>query len=474
MARFEIKHNILFFPDKEKIELTAERVIIETEKVYFKHNKETGEKEFYKYNQDAKLRVRIRWNKNVLNFNVGYRVYLSKWNTETQRCTAGTTHGKTKVSAKEINSEIQTIEDVMDSIFTAFELKNKIPSVNEFRGEYHKQTNSSKAKTPDSEKTFFMLFDEFVSKESQANNWKYATLQKWATVKNHLKDYDAKLSFDKLTKDGLNDYIYYLRDKKDLRNSSILKQIGFLKWMLKWATGEGYNTNLAYSNFFPKLDTIEKKVIFLTWDELMHVYNFDWSTAQKKVITGDVEQLVDLTEENKRALEKVRDVFCFMSFTSLRYSDVENLRKSDISSNQITITTVKTSDSLRIDLNNYSKAILEKYKDQVFPDNKALPVISNQKMNDHLKEMGEICGLDTQITITYFKGAGRIDEVYPKYELLSTHAGRRTFICNALALGIAPQVVMKFTGHASYSSMKPYIDIADDEKRNAMDLFNVR
>ena len=52
------------------------------------------------------------------------------------------------------------------------------------------------------------------------------------------------------------------------------------------------------------------------------------------------------------------------------------------------------------------------------------------------------------------------------------HAGRRTFICNALALGIPAQVVMKWTGHSDYKAMKPYIDIADDIKANAMNKFN--
>jgi len=66
----------------------------------------------------------------------------------------------------------------------------------------------------------------------------------------------------------------------------------------------------------------------------------------------------------------------------------------------------------------------------------------------------------------------RIDEVTPKYALLGTHAGRRTFICNALALGIPPQVVMKWTGHSDYKAIKPYIDIADDIKANAMSKFN--
>ena len=45
-------------------------------------------------------------------------------------------------------------------------------------------------------------------------------------------------------------------------------------------------------------------------------------------------------------------------------------------------------------------------------------------------------------------------------------------ICNALALGIPPQVVMKWTGHSDYKAMKPYIDIADDIKANAMSKFN--
>ena len=42
-------------------------------------------------------------------------------------------------------------------------------------------------------------------------------------------------------------------------------------------------------------------------------------------------------------------------------------------------------------------------------------------------------------------------------------------ICVALSSGIAPQVVMKFTGHADYKFMKPYIDIAEKTKTDAME-----
>ena len=39
-------------------------------------------------------------------------------------------------------------------------------------------------------------------------------------------------------------------------------------------------------------------------------------------------------------------------------------------------------------------------------------------------------------------------------------------------LGISPQIVMKWTGHSDYAAMKPYIEIADNAKKDAMSLFD--
>ena len=205
--------------------------------------------------------------------------------------------------------------------------------------------------------------------------------------------------------------------------------------------------------FKPKLKSTPKKVIYLTWKELVQLRDY---------------QIPPI----KQYLERVRDVFLFLCFTGLRYSDVFNLRRSDVKENHIEITTVKTADSLIIELNNHSRAILDKYKDVAFENYKVLPVITNQKMNDYLKELAEMAGIDEPVRETYYKGNERIDVVSPKYALLGTHAGRRTFICNALSLDISPQVVMKWTGHSDYKAMKPYIDIADKVKANAMDKFN--
>ena len=116
--------------------------------------------------------------------------------------------------------------------------------------------------------------------------------------------------------------------------------------------------------------------------------------------------------------------------------------------------------------------ILEKYKDIPFPGNRALPSFTNQAMNRSIKDLCQLAGIDEPIRITTFKGNVRKDVIHPKWELVGTHTGRRTFIVNALSLGIPPDVVMKWTGHSDYKSMKPYIDIVDSIKAQSMAKFN--
>lgn len=431
MANIKIKYNILFFPDKET-----------------DGAKSTSGAPAYK--PDAKLRIRVRWVGNKVDFNVGYRVKLSQWDTKTQRCIAKTTNLQ-KQSASLINGRIQQYSDALEDIFKAYELRGVVPAPDEVRAKFNEAVGRVEkiVETPD--KTLFYYFDEFTREMGRLNDWTKATHTKFHAVRSHLETYNPRLMFSNLTESGLSGYVNYLRDVKQMRNSTIGKQMGFLKWFLRWATAKGYCQTLDYVAFKPKLKTTDKKIIFLDWSELMTVYGHDF---------------------DNKTLGRVRDVFCFCCFTSLRYSDVANLRRTDIFDDHIALTTVKTADAIRIELNKYSRAILDKYKGVEFPGNLALPIISNQRMNDYLKDVGKACGIDTPITMTYYKGNERIDEVFPKWQLLGTHAGRRTFICNALSLGISPQVVMKWTGHSDYKAMKPYIDIVDSAKVEAMKLFD--
>ena len=93
-------------------------------------------------------------------------------------------------------------------------------------------------------------------------------------------------------------------------------------------------------------------------------------------------------------------------------------------------------------------------------------------INENLKEMGKEAGLTTPQRIVYFMGNQRHEEVLPKYALLTTHCGRRTFIVNALRLGVPAEVIMKRTGHSDYKAMKPYIKIVDKLKASEMEKFD--
>ncbi len=401
------------------------------------------------------IRIRVIYSGNRIDFSTGYRIDISKWDEDKQRVKNSCTN-KLKQSASEINADLLAYYSNIQEIFTGFEVENIVPTPQQLKDAFSSR-NKQEILEPKEEQevpkmAFFKAFDEFIKGCGTQNSWRHATYEKFAAVKNHLKAFDENISFDTLDDTKLMCYVNYLRDTLGMRNTTTDKQIAYLKWFLRWSVKKGYN-NPAFDDFKPKLKSTQKKVIFLTEKEL--------------------NQLKDCTiPETKKYLERVRDVFLFSCFTGLRHSDVYNLKRSDVKDGHIEVTTIKTADSLIIELNNHSKAILDKYKNVHFENNKVLPVISNQKMNDYLKELAELAEINEPVRETYYKGNERIDTVLSKYSLLGTHAGRRTFICNALSLGIPPQVVMKWMGHNDYKAMKPYIDIVDDIKVSAMDKFN--
>jgi integrase len=407
--------------------------------------------------ENVPIRMRVIFASQRIEFTTGYRIDIAKWDADKQRVKNGCTN-KLKQSASEINADLLKQYTEMQNIFKEFEVQNVLPTPAQIKDSFNARIKDAlcgeqETTTERANICFWEAFSEFVKECGKLDNWTEATYEKFAAMKNHLNEFRDTLSFDTFTENGLNSYVDFLLNEKDMRNSTIGKQVSFLKWFLRWSFKKGYNQNTAYQSFKPKLKNTPKKVIFLTPEELNKLKAYQ-------------------IPKNKQYLERVRDVFLFCCFSGLRYSDVYNLKRSDIKQDHIEITTIKTADSLIIELNDHTKAILEKYEKIHFEDYKALPVISNQKMNDYLKELGELAGIGDPIRETYYKGNERIDTVTPKYALLGTHAGRRTFICNALALGISPQVVMKWTGHSDYKAMKPYIDIADSIRANAMTRFN--
>lgn len=411
---------------------------------------------------EARVRCRVKWegSRRIVALNVGCRVNVSRWDPEAQRCVLRSFHGSRRIPAATINAEIDRYGDAVESAFAHFDAQGITPTKDEFRT---KLTETLGLAAPE-DIGVFRAFDMFVAERGARNCWTHRTYQKLWGVKNHLLAWDPDLTWEGFKESGLYDFVAHLRSQTrvnkraesgvtSIKDTTVEKNISALRWFLIWADRRGLLPYKDYQDFKPKLQKMDDPIIFLDWDELMSLLNFE-------------------IPEDKAALRSVRDVFCFCAFTSLRYSDVHALRWADVHEDYIRVTTVKTSDDLVIELNDYSQEILGRYVDEAYPDNKVFPVLSNQKMNVRLKELCKLAGISRLVRVSEYQNGQRVDLLLPKWQLMSTHAGRRTFISNALMMGIPPNVVMRWTGHADYNSMKPYIAIADSVKVREMSKFN--
>ena len=148
-----------------------------------------------------------------------------------------------------------------------------------------------------------------------------------------------------------------------------------------------------------------------------------------------------------KRLEQVRDVFIFSCFTGLSYIDVKDLTKKHLRvafDGNIWIMTKrqKTGININVPLMDIPKKILEKY-DGMLPDDKALPVLSNQKLNAYLKEIADLCGIDKNLTF---------------------HLARHTFATTiTLSKGIPIETVSKMLGHTNIQTTQIYARITNNK-----------
>jgi integrase len=89
-------------------------------------------------------------------------------------------------------------------------------------------------------------------------------------------------------------------------------------------------------------------------------------------------------------------------------------------------------------------------------------------MNSYLKEIGQLAELNEGILITKVKGNEKIEKVYKKWELLSSHVARRSFSSNLFIQGFPPINIMKITGHKTEKAFMRYIRISQEESANTL------
>jgi len=289
-------------------------------------------------------------------------------------------------------------------------------------------------------KNFFSVYDHFI-KESRATKAPN-TIKAYEGTKRKLLKFSEKkeieITFKSVNQIFYEAFVNYLINDLGFLNNSVGKHIKTLKVFLRYAFDHGFTKEVYnYKKF--KVFSEDSDIIYLTETELMSLY--------------ELENLSD-------KLQRVRDNFCFACFTGLRFSDIEKLTNSNIRPDYLEIKTEKTKDFIKVPLNYLAKEILSRYTDHF--SLKPLPTgISNQKTNEYLKEIGELAKIKDPITLEKYTGSKKKLILKPKYNLLSTHTARRTFVTLSLEKGIRAEVVMAMTGHKSYRTFKKYIKITD-------------
>lgn len=408
------------------------------------------------------IRMRISYNWNYKDFYTGYNINLDQWDKTHQRVKKNTIN-RCGQSASAINSHLNKMQAAMYDTFNEFEILNQMPDLDLLTSRFYEKmagvNDALKALSPHKKKMdFWTAYQQFIVERARERAWTDATVEKFMTLKQHILKFKEKTTFEDFNEAGLSAFVASLRsERKTLKNgkewsmtdSTVQKLLDYLKWILKWANMKGYTEVNDYVRFNPKIKSSSGRIIFLTLDEIKKLADFQ-------------------IPENKPVWERVRDVCIFCCFSGLRYSDVYSLKRTDIINDRIDFTSRKDSEHLMIELNWVTRAIIDKYKDCRFDDDRLLPVTSNTKMNKHLKELFKAAGFNEVMTDVYFKGGVRVEHTYEKWSRIGTHVGRKSFICNALALGVPVNVIMKWTGHSDYKAMRPYIDVADTIKAHYM------
>lgn len=408
--------------------------------------------------KNGQLMIRVRWNskKNEVGFSVGYTIDPLKWDSDKQLVKSNTTHkiGGKAVYAREINNAIRSFLICIEEVFTEYSLHSEIPTTTDLKDLVNEKLGRAKLEMSgeeDTVKTLEDVFKDFLSAKALEGSWSEAAKYKYGQMWQQLTGCDSKIELETLDKDKMVQLMnWYV--KNDYRNRTIVKQFRILKSFLRWVSRNGYTIKPGVLEFKPKLKVIPKAVTFLKYKELIHFFHFEFP-------------------KEKEYLSKARDMFCFMAFTSLRYSDLAALRSVNIVDGCLDFCTEKTDDKLHIALNEHAQKILDKYS--WYKGDTVFPVPSNQKLNDYLKEAAKLAGLDREISQVYFKGNTRHEDIYKFWEQISCHDARRTFVCCSLALGIPASVVMSCTGHSDYESMKPYIEVADETQKMQMEKWNL-
>jgi len=199
---------------------------------------------------------------------------------------------------------------------------------------------------------------------------------------------------------------------------------------------------MTYSNV--KVPTYEVHRVAFTPDDISRIWHKD--------LNG-----LGLRKDLIESLDRVRDMICLMANTGLRYSDARRLTKEHFKNGVIEILQQKTKMFAHIDIarmaihKEMTIAILEKYDYQA-------PVTTDlSNFDKKLHMLMKLCGFDDIFQQEVIQNGKVTIKREIKYNLITSHTGRRTFVVNAALRGVPIAEIMRATGHKTYGAFRRYL-----------------
>ncbi len=301
---------------------------------------------------------------------------------------------------------------------------------------------------------------DFIAKAPLRKKKKSNSLISENTIKSYVSNQNRLIAFAKykgkndfefseINQQFYNDYVDFLTNKKrvlkKLVNGIIVNEV---RQYTKNTIGDAIK---ALKNMISDVKGLEI--------EMKDLYVFVENVDNIYLTETELQKLKDLDLTDKQNLDRVRDNFLCLAWTCSRISDLEKI--ANTKNGFIEYRQQKTDNKVVIPLHPVVKGILNKY-------NGELPKMSDKNLNDYIKDVCELAGINELETITRTVGGKLITETKPKYELVSSHTGRRSFCTNMYLRGLDTLMIMSISGHKTEVSFLKYIKVGQKEHAERM------
>lgn len=340
----------------------------------------------------------------------GVKLDMNGWDAGVQRIL------ESYPGSEDLNKLLETMQDIADKTMEALLHSGTEVNPTSFRKLFQQLK-------PKYSSGFFDLFYRFM--EGNSSSWSKATYRKVRSLYNLLREFEDHsgiiISFQNLDALFLERFVAFCK-QKGYQHSTTYKTVNNLVWFLNWATDNGYNVYRDYRQFYKLMEAPEAKsqmLLFLRWDELM--------------------QLKEYITDNRR-MERVRDLFSFMCFAGIRFSELQRLKKEDLKEGEIFVR-IPGGGVRIIPMNKYALQIHQRYENKYYLNNTAFPSLSLVTMNKYLRIMGKDLGFTRMVYSAKVR-----EEGLPLYMRLTAGTAVNTFIRNALELEVPVEIISRFTG----------------------------